>query len=212
MCWVEDSGEFVLGSPLIALAASPQASRTTCSSTWTRAAPPHWQSASPGSGRDDHHRRLERARDDRGGPRSDPTPRVPVARAARSPGVHVAPGHDQGADRRPADGPADQLSRSTRSTAASPRTTGTCLDAVLGPNWPKNPPGGVPGWRAAIRASTSTRNWPRSATAYTSAKEVRGEKRNGRLYDFVLASRHPLAKRLFEDVTKETAHGQMRLI
>ena len=29
--------------------------------------------------------------------------------------------------------------------------------------------------------------------------------------DFLLASRHPLAKRLFDDVTMQTAHGQLRL-
>ncbi|MEJ7784717.1 MAG: three-Cys-motif partner protein TcmP [Solirubrobacteraceae bacterium] len=85
------------------------------------------------------------------------------------------------------------------------------LDDVLGPNWPKHPSGGVPGWRAAIRQHFRDEL---GAFGYSnfSAKEVRGEKRNGRLYDFVLASRHPLAKKLFEDVTQETTHGQLRMV
>lgn len=85
------------------------------------------------------------------------------------------------------------------------------IDAVLGADWPRSAPGGVPGWRAAVRAHYRNK-LAELGYRYFSAKEVRGEKRNARLYDFVLASRHPLAKSLFEDVTKETAHGQLRLV
>jgi three-Cys-motif partner protein len=85
------------------------------------------------------------------------------------------------------------------------------LDAVLGPDWPKLALHGVPGWRAAVRAHYREK-LGEMGYGYTAAKEVRGEKRNGRLYDFILASKHPLAKRLFEEVTKETAHGQLSLI
>lgn len=85
------------------------------------------------------------------------------------------------------------------------------LDDVLGPDWPRTAPGGVAGWRMAVR-DYYRRKLADIGYRYTAAKEVRGEKRNGRLYDFILASRHPLAQRLFEDVTRETAHGQMRLV
>lgn len=85
------------------------------------------------------------------------------------------------------------------------------LDHVLGPDWPKNPPGGVPGWRYAIREHYKAK-LAELGYRYSSSKEVRGEKRNGRLYDFILASRHPLAQKLFESVTKETAHGQIAML
>ena len=75
------------------------------------------------------------------------------------------------------------------------------LDAVLGPDWPRARLS--PAWRAgAWRPRALTR--PKLAAfgyGYSSAKEVRGEKRKGRLYDFILASRHPLAEKLFHDVT-----------
>lgn len=84
------------------------------------------------------------------------------------------------------------------------------LDAVLGEDWPRSAAGGVPGWRMAVRehyqAKLEELGYPHS-----SAKEVRGEQRNGRLYDFILASKHPLAKKIFESVTRETAHGQLSM-
>jgi hypothetical protein len=46
---------------------------------------------------------------------------------------------------------------------------------------------------------------------YSSAKEVRSQKKKSPLYDFILASRHPRAKEFFEKVTKETAHGQLSI-
>jgi three-Cys-motif partner protein len=87
------------------------------------------------------------------------------------------------------------------------------LDAVLGPNWPRGSYAGysgIEGWGGAARQQYRD-ELASFGYKYTSAKEVRGEKRNGRLYDFLLASKRDLALRLFEDVTKEEAHGQRRL-
>jgi len=85
------------------------------------------------------------------------------------------------------------------------------LDAVLGPDWPRCPPRGVPGWPAAIRAHCREK-LRELGYGHFSAKEVCSETRNSALYDFILAGRHDRAKQLFEDVTKETAHGQLRLM
>jgi len=87
------------------------------------------------------------------------------------------------------------------------------LDSVLGRNWPRATTGrygGIDGWGYQAREHFR-RELASFGYKHTAAKEVRGEKRNGRLYDFLLASRHPLARRLYEDVTQEEAHGQLRL-
>jgi three-Cys-motif partner protein len=81
------------------------------------------------------------------------------------------------------------------------------LDAVLGEDWPRTP---VPAWRAAVRQHYRAK-LAELGYRYSPAKEVRGERTNNRLYDFILASRHPLAEKLFVEVTRETAHGQTAL-
>jgi three-Cys-motif partner protein len=84
------------------------------------------------------------------------------------------------------------------------------LDNVLGPDWRNIAPSGVQGWRAAVRAHYR-RRLGEMGYVYSSAKEVRSEKKKSPLYDFILASRHPLAKEFFEKVTQETAHGQLSI-
>jgi three-Cys-motif partner protein len=84
----------------------------------------------------------------------------------------------------------------------------TVLDNVLGPDWPRD--GSIQTWGAAVREHYRSR-LADFGYAYTAAREVRGEKRNTRLYDFILASRHKLGSGLFESVTRTTAHGQLPL-
>jgi three-Cys-motif partner protein len=84
------------------------------------------------------------------------------------------------------------------------------LSNVLGPDWPKTASDGVTGWRAAIRALYREK-LAEMGYVYWAAKEVRSEEKKSPLYDFILASRHPLAKEFFEKVTRETAHGQLAL-
>lgn len=87
------------------------------------------------------------------------------------------------------------------------------LDAVLAPDWPRGDYGkygGIDGWGFQAREHFR-KELALFGYKFPSAKEIRGEQRNGRLYDFLLASRHPLAQRLYEDVTKEDAHGQIRM-
>ena len=209
MCWVEDSGEFVLGSPLIALDAEPNFTHHVFVDMDSRCTDAlHQRLAGSGA-------RIITA--DSNAPDTIATVRAAIPRRGC---LSLALLDPQGCtlhlntiralvDDRPMDLlinlPIHSLYRCLGAGYWH------VLDDVLGPNWPKNPPGGVPGWRAAIRQHFNA-ELDALGYAYTSAKEVRGEKRNGRLYDFVLASRHPLAKRLFEDVTRETAHGQMRLV
>jgi three-Cys-motif partner protein len=86
------------------------------------------------------------------------------------------------------------------------------LEAVLGANWPRATGaryGGIEGWGLAARKHFQA-ELAEFGYKFTSSHEVRGDKRNGRLYDFVLASRHGRAKQIFDDVTMQTAHGQIR--
>jgi three-Cys-motif partner protein len=82
------------------------------------------------------------------------------------------------------------------------------VERVLGPDYPRCPPNE---WRYAVREHfkdmLSVLGYD-----YSSSKEVRGEKTRTPIYDFVMASRHPLGKKLFEGVTKHTAHGQMSML
>lgn len=70
--------------------------------------------------------------------------------------------------------------------------------------------GGIHGWGFAAREHFRA-ELARFGYKYTSAKEVRGQKKNGRFYDFLVASRHYLARDLFEKVTKENRFGQRSL-
>lgn len=84
------------------------------------------------------------------------------------------------------------------------------ISDVLGPDWPKSA-AGVAAWRAKVRAHYCEK-LTEMGYIHSSTKEVRSEKRKSPLYDFVLASKHPLAKKLFEEVTQETAHGQLGFV
>ncbi|HEV3002568.1 MAG TPA: three-Cys-motif partner protein TcmP [Solirubrobacteraceae bacterium] len=85
------------------------------------------------------------------------------------------------------------------------------LENVLGPDWPRRGVyGGIDGWGFAAREHFRA-ELAKCGYRYTSAKEVRGEKKNGRLYDFIIASGHHLACDLFEKVTQENRHGQRSL-
>jgi three-Cys-motif partner protein len=207
MCWIEDTGEFVLGSPLIAASASPGFTHHVFV---------------------DMDSRCTAALEDRLAglgatiitANSNAPETIAEVRAAvpRRHCLSLALLDPQGCtlhletiraltDDRPMDLLINLPIHSLYRCLAA--NYWHVLDDVLGPNWPKNPPGGVPGWRAAIRQHFRD-ELGEFGYKHFSAKEVRGEKRNGRLYDFVLASRHPLARRFFEDVTKETAHGQLK--
>jgi hypothetical protein len=85
------------------------------------------------------------------------------------------------------------------------------LDAVLGPGWPDLAKLGVPAWRAAVRDHYREKLGEFGYGHFVS-KEVRSETRKSPLYDFILASKHERAQDLFEKVTQETAHGQLKLV
>lgn len=86
------------------------------------------------------------------------------------------------------------------------------VDPVLDPDSPRDRAGygGLDGWGAAARDHFRGK-LADFGYDYSMAREVRGVKNNGRLYDFMLASRNPLARKIFDDVTKVTADGQMPL-
>jgi three-Cys-motif partner protein len=82
------------------------------------------------------------------------------------------------------------------------------VERVLGPDYPRCPPNE---WRYAVREHYKDL-LSRYGYDYSSSKEVRGEKTRTPIYDFVMASKHPLATKLFDGVTKHTAHGQMSML
>lgn len=211
ICWVEDTGQFVLGSPLIALQANPNFTHhvfVDMDSICTSAL--EMRLAGSGStiitGDSNAPGTIERIR----------------AAIPRRGCLSLALLDPQGCtlhletiraltDDRPMDllinFPVLNLYRCLRAQDWH------VLNMVLGPNWPKGDYGqygGINGWgyhaREHFRSEIAELGY-----RYTSAKEIRGEKRNGRLYDFLLASKHPLALRLYEDVTREEAHGQIRM-
>lgn len=211
VCWVEDTGEFVPGSPLIALGASPNFTHHVFLDKDSRCTGALAQRLA-GRGAtiltaDSNHRAT-----------------IDAARAAipRRGCLSLALLDPQGCtlhldtiraltDDRPMDllinFPVLNL---YRCLAAGEWHV---LDAVLGPNWPRGGYGGyggIDGWGMAARQHFRD-ELASFGYRHTSAREVRGEKRNGRLYDFLLASKSPLARKIFEDVTKETANGQRRL-
>lgn len=211
VCWVEDTGEFVLGSPLIAMEAWPSYTHhvfvdkdSRCTSALEK------RLAGKGA-------TIITA--DSNAPDTIAAVRNAIPRRAC---LSLAVLDPQGCtlhletiraltDDRPMDllinFPVLNLYRCIRAQDWH------ILDAVLGPDWPKGDYGkfgGIEGWGFHAREHFR-RKLADMGYKFTSAKEVRGEQRNGRLYDFLLASRHPLARRLYEDVTKEEAHGQIRM-
>lgn len=209
MCWVEDTGGFVAGSPLIAAQASPTYSHNVFVDLDSRCTTAVAQ-------------RLGGLSSTILCADSNAAETIDAVRAAipRRHCLSLALLDPQGCTlhldtiaRLTADRPMDLLINLPIHGLYRCLAAGYwhVLDDVLGPDWPRNPPGGVPGWRMAVREHFQEK-LSELGYKHTAAKEVRGEKRNTRLYDLVLASKHPLAKRLFEDVTKETAHGQIRML
>lgn len=81
------------------------------------------------------------------------------------------------------------------------------IERVLGPDYPKCPPNE---WRLAVREHY--KDMLRAlGYEYSSSKEVRAEGNRTPIYDFILASKHRLGKKLFDGVTKTTVHGQMEM-
>jgi three-Cys-motif partner protein len=211
ICWVQDTGRFVLGSPLIAMQASPSFTHhvfidmdSTCTSAL------EMRVAGKGA-------KMMTA--DSNAPATIAAVRAAIPRrrclslALLDPQgctLHLKTIRELTDDRAMdllINFPVLNLYRCIRTQDWH------ILDAVLGPNWPRGDHGkygGIDGWgfqaREHFRGELASFGYK-----FTSAKEIRGEKRNGRLYDFLLASRHPLARRLYEDVTKEEAHGQIRM-
>jgi three-Cys-motif partner protein len=209
VCWVADTGEFVQGSPLIALDADPQFTHhvlVDMDSACTSAL----EQRLAGSGA------TIICAD------SNATATIDAVRAAipRRGCLSLALLDPQGCTlhletirRLTDDRPMDLLINLPIHSLYRCLSAGywSVLDDVLGADWPRTAPGGVPGWRKAIREHYRDK-LSEMGYRFTSAKEVRSEQRRSPLYDFVLASKHPLAKKLFEEVTKETAHGQLRLV
>lgn len=209
ICWVEDSGEFVLGSPLIALEASPRFDHHVFVDMDSRCTMALEQRLA-GTG-------AVILTADSNAPETIAEVRGALPRRGC---LSLALLDPQGCtlyletikaltDDRPMDllinFPVLNLYRCLGANLWH------VLDNVLGPDWPRGAYGGMKGWGFAVREHFQA-ELAKIGYRYTSAHEVRGEKKNARLYDFVLASRHELAKRLFEDVTGVTAHGQLRMI
>ena len=82
------------------------------------------------------------------------------------------------------------------------------VERVLGPDYPRCD---LKDWRVAVREHYLDLLGG-FGYAYTSSKEVLGEKTRAPLYDFIMASKHPLAKKLFEGATRDNAHGQISML
>jgi three-Cys-motif partner protein len=211
MCWVEDTGEFVTGSPLTAMEAQPSYTHhvfvdkdSRCTSALEQRAAARGMTASILCADSNANATIDWVR-------SEIPRRGALSLALLDPQGSTL--HLETIRRLTDDRPMDLLINLPihslyRCLAAE---YWQVLDDVLGPNWPRSAPGGVQGWRYAVRDHFKA-ELAKLGYIHTAAKEVRGTKRKGRLYDFILASRHPLAKRLFEDVTRETAHGQLSLL
>lgn len=211
ICWVQDTGEFVLGSPLIAMEASPQFTHYVFVDMDSRctAALEHRLA---GSG-------ATVITADSNAPIT-----ISEVRAAfpRRSCLSLALLDPQGCTLRldtvrdlTHDRPMDLLINFPVLNLY--RGLRACdwhiLEAVLGPNWPRGGYAGykgIEGWGMAVRQHFRD-ELAEFGYRHTSAREVRSDTRNGPLYDFLLASRHGLASKLFEDVTKETARGQRAL-
>jgi three-Cys-motif partner protein len=211
VCWVQDTGEFVLGSPLIAMEASPQFTHHVFVDMDSRCT-------------DALAHRLAGSDATIITADSNATSTIEAVRHAfpRRNCLSLALLDPQGCtlhldtikaltDDRPMDllinFPVLNLYRCLRACDWH------ILANVLGPDWPR---GGYAGYTGVEGWGMAARQHFRDELAgfgygHTSAREVRSETRNGPLYDFLLASKHPLARKLFEDVTKETAHGQRSL-
>lgn len=210
VCWVQDTGEFVEGSPLMALGASPRFTRHVFVDKDPRCtAALHMRLAGTGA--------VVLTADS-----NDPTTIAQVRAAIpRRGGLSLALLDPQGCtlhldtiralthDRR-----MDLLINFPvlnlyRNVAAGNTHK---VDPVLDPDWPRDRAGygGIDGWGGAAREHFRGK-LADFGYRYAMAREVRGVKTNGRLYDFMLASRNPLARKIFDDVTKVTADGQMPL-
>lgn len=82
------------------------------------------------------------------------------------------------------------------------------IERVLGPDYPTCHPRE---WSLAVREHYKDL-LSGFGYEYSSSKEVRGEKTRTPIYDFVMASKHPLGKKLFDGATRHTAHGQMSML
>lgn len=211
ICWIECTGEFVLGSPLIALAAAPNFTHHVFVDMDSRCTAALEQRLA-GSG-------AKIITADSNSPQTIADVRAAIPRRGC---LSLALLDPQGCtlhldtvraltDDRPMDllinFPVLNLYRCLRANDWH------ILEAVLGPDWPRSTGaayGGIEGWGAAARKHFQT-ELASFGYKYTSSHEVRGVKKNGRLYDFVLASRHPRAKQLFDDVTMQDARGQLRM-
>lgn len=210
VCWVQDSGEFVEGSPLMALGASPRFTRHVFVDMDPRCtAALHMRLAGSGA--------VILTAD------SNDSATIAKVRAAipRRGCLSLALLDPQGCtlhldtiraltfDRR-----MDLLINFPvlnlyRNVAAGNFHK---VDPILDADWPRDRAGygGIEGWGGAAREHFRGK-LADFGYQYAMAREVRGVKNNGRLYDFMLASRNPLARKIFNDVTKVTANGQMPL-
>jgi three-Cys-motif partner protein len=208
MCWVKDTGEFVVGSPLIALGVQPAYSHfafvdndSVCIDALERrvaglTAKPHIKCADSNDA------------DTIAWVRSVIPRRRTLTLALLDPqGCTLEPATIEAlTQERPMDLminlPIHGLYRSLAAGYFQ------AVERVLGADYPRCNPND---WRVAVREHYRDL-LGRFGYAYTSSKEVRGEKTRTPLYDFVMASKHPLAKKLFEGATRDNAHGQISML
>lgn len=209
MCWVKDTGEWVVGSPLIALGVQPAYSHfafvdndSVCIDALERRvagmeAKPHFKCAD-----------------------SNDSTTIAWVRSVipRRGTLTLALLDPQGCTLEPAtiealtqDRPLDLMINLPIQGLLRCLATGKLfhvVERVLGPDYPRCD---LKDWRVAVREHYRDLLGG-FGYAYTSSKEVRGEKTRTPLYDFIMASKHPLAKNLFEGATKDNAHGQISML
>src|SRR4051812_987887 len=199
ICWVKDTGEFVLGSPLIALGASPRFTRHFFVDLDPRCTAA-LEMRLAGSGAkiltaDSNHP------DTLAAVRGAIPRRGCLSLALLDPQgctLHLETIRALTDDRRMdllINFPVLNLYRNVAARNAH------IVDRVLGPDWPRDKPGygGLDGWGHATRDHLRA-ELAKFGYRYTLPREVRGGKPTGRLSAFVLASPNPLASKIFQSV------------
>lgn len=207
ICWVEDTGEFVIGSPLIALGTEPHYSHfafvdndSVCTEALKARAAARGIEIAVRCGDSNSAEAIEWIR--------SVIPRQgTLALALLDPQKCNLELPTIGAltrDRRMdlmINLPTMGLYRSLGAGYFGP------IEAVLGPDFPTCPP---QDWRVAV-VEHYKKKLADFGYEYSSSRPVRAETTKTHIYDFVLASKHALGKKLFDGVTKDTAHGQITM-
>lgn len=207
ICWVEDTGEFVIGSPLIALGTEPHYSHfafidndSACVEALQARAAARGVEIAVRCADSNSPETIEWVR--------SVIPRQGTLALAlldpqkcnlELPTIEALT-HDRRMDLM-INLPTMGLYRSLAAGYFGP------IEAVLGSDYPTCP---LQEWRVAV-VEHYKEKLAGFGYEYSSSKPVRAESTKTHIYDFVLASKHALGKKLFDGVTKDTAHGQITM-